>query len=98
MIIRVTHSDLGTVARGRGGIYITGTTPERQWARVWMGPESCKSLRDAVRRDGAVWCDVPLDQICAGTWGLCHAGWPGPTASAACQGGFRGPRRGGAPV
>jgi hypothetical protein len=63
MIIRVTHRDLGAVARGRGRIYITGTTPERERARAWMGRESYQSLRDAVREDGAVWCDVPLEQV-----------------------------------
>jgi len=63
MIIRVARSDIGTVARSRGRTYITGTTTEHERARVWMGPQSYQSLRDAVRKDGEVWCDVPPEQV-----------------------------------
>jgi hypothetical protein len=63
MAIRVTHLDIATVTRGRGKTYITGTTPEQERIRVWMGPKSYRSLWDAVRKDGEVWCDVPLEQV-----------------------------------
>jgi hypothetical protein len=63
MIIRVTHLDIATVTRGRGKTYITGTTPEQERTRVWMGPMSYQALREGVRKGGEVWCDVPLEQV-----------------------------------
>lgn len=78
MIIGVTRADVGTVARGWGRTYITCTTQEREPVRVWMGPESYQSLRDALREDHVVWCEVPEEQVVkSGTRSSPHAGLVG---------------------
>lgn len=61
--ITVTSGDISAVEGDEERFYVTGTAPSGGQVRVWMGPESYRSLLDAVRNDGVVWCTVPQEQV-----------------------------------
>jgi hypothetical protein len=62
LVISFTNGDVNAADSDGERFYVTGTARDLRRVRVWMGPNSYRSLLDAVRRDGTVWCNVPQEQ------------------------------------
>ena len=62
LVISFTNSDVDAADIDGERFYVTGTSRDLRRVRVWMGPNSYRSLLDAVRRDGTIWCNVPPEQ------------------------------------